>query len=271
MRSNPAGGFSTERKSLVLVLILFVDLIVISSQIMLGSKQSLLQTVVANLAMPLQLTVQKAGDFMTRELERYAFQRGIFRKYQLLRQQQVRLRVENVALKRQLRGLQELDAVRGRFPRFRMASVISVDVNFPYAAVTIDQGTRAGLVENDVVLNPDAELVGRVARPLTAFSASVRLITSPVGGTGAAIEANMLEGLLKGDNGPECRFEYLLANKPVRPGDRVVTSGTDLIYPSLLPIGTVTAVQPDTLTQRIAVRPYFVDKPIRRLVVLLHE
>lgn len=122
-----------------------------------------------------------------------------------------------------------------------------------------------------MVLNTDAELVGRIARPLTPFSAQVRLLTSPVGGTGAAIEANMLEGLLKGNNGPECGFEYLLANKPVRVGDRVVTSGTDLLYPSFLPIGRVTAIGQDYLTQRIAVRPYFVDKPINRLVVLLHE
>lgn len=271
MRSNSGGGLSTERKSVILVPILFVDLVVISSQIMLRSQQSLLQTIVANMVMPLQLTVQRAGDFLSRELGRYVFQRGIFRKYQQLKRRQAQLWVENVTLKRQLRDLRMLAAARSRFPRFLLASVISVDVNFPYAAVTIDKGIKAGLVENDVVLNRDAELVGRVAKPLTAFSAAVRLITNPVGGTGAAIEANMLEGLLRGDNGPECRFEYLLATKPVRPGDRVVTSGTDLIYPSLLPIGTVTEVLPDTLTQRILVRPYFVDKPIHKLVVLLHE
>ena len=90
----------------------------------------------------------------------------------------------------------------------------------------IDRGTRAGLVENDVVLNTDAELVGRIVEPLTAFSAQVRLITSSIGGTGAYIENNMLEGLLKGGSGPECSFQYLLANKPVRLGDRVITSGT---------------------------------------------
>jgi rod shape-determining protein MreC len=272
MRFDPgAGGLSTEKKSTVLVLILFVDLLLISSQIMLKNQQSLLQTAVANMIMPLQLTFQKATDFVGNELERYVFQRGIFRKYQQLKKKHVELRVENVALNRQLRDLQGLKAAHGKFSRFLMATVISVDINFPYAALVIDRGTRAGLVENDVVLNTDAELVGRIAKPLTAFSAQVRLITSPVGGTGAAIESNMLEGLLKGDNGPECRFEYLLANKDVRLGDRVITSGTDLIYPSLLPIGTVTAIGQDYLTQKVTVRPFFVDKPIHQLVVLLHE
>ena len=266
-----AGGLSTEKKSTVLVLVLFVDLILISSQIMLKNRQSLLQSVIANMVMPLQLTFQKASDFAGAELQRYLFLRGIFKKYQRLRQQQVHLRVENYALKRQLRELGALAAARRRFNRFRLASVISVDVNFPYSSLVIDLGTRAGLVENDVVLNTDAELVGKITRPLTAFSSQVRLVTSPIGGTGAAIENNMLEGLLKGGNGAECSFRYLLANKPVRLGDRVITSGTDLIYPGYLPIGRVTAIGQDYLTQRIAVRPYFVDKPIRKLVVLVHE
>ncbi|MCU0236399.1 MAG: rod shape-determining protein MreC [Acidobacteria bacterium] len=269
--SAGSGGLSTEKRSAVLVLVLFVDLILISSQIMLKSRQSLLQSVIANMVMPLQLTFQKASDFAGSELDRYVFLRGVFKKYQRLKQQHVNLRVENYALKRQLRDLGALAGVKRRFNRFRLANVISVDINFPYSSLVIDLGTRAGLVENDVVLNTDAELVGKITRPLTAFSAQVRLVTCPIGGTGAAIESNMLEGLLKGGNGAECGFRYLLANKPVRMGDRVITSGTDLIYPSYLPIGKVTAIGQDYLTQKITVRPFFVDKPIRKLVVLVHE
>ena len=272
MRSSVGtGGLSTEKKSAVLVMILFVDLIMISSQIILKNQKSLLQSAIANMVMPLQLTFQKASDFVGDELDRYVFLRGVFKKYQRLKQKHVDLRVENYALNRELRDLRVLAAARKKFDRFLLATVISVDVNFPYGSLVIDRGTRAGLVENDVVLNTEAELVGRITQPLTAFSAQVRLVTSPIGGTGAAIESNMLEGLLKGGSGPECSFQYLLANKPVRLGDRVITSGTDLIYPSYLPIGTVTSIGQDYLTQRIAVRPYFVDKPLRKLVVLLHE
>jgi rod shape-determining protein MreC len=269
--SAGAGGLSTEKKSTVLVLVLFVDLILISSQIMLKNRQSLLQSVIANMVMPLQLTFQKATDFAGAELDRYVFLRGVFKKYQRLKKKHVDLRVENYALKRQLRDLRELAGVKKKFNRFLLASVISVDINFPYSSLVIDLGTRAGLVENDVVLNTDAELVGKITQPLTAFSAQVRLVTCPIGGTGAAIESNLLEGLLKGGNGAECSFRYLLANKPVRLGERVITSGTDLIYPSYLPIGRVTAIGQDYLTQKIAVRPFFVDKPLHKLVVLLHE
>ena len=272
MRSDPENrALSAEKKSAVLVLILFADLLLISSQIMLKSQRSLLHAVVANMAAPVQLTFQKASDFLGGELDRYVFLRGVFRKYQLLQRKQIDLRIENYALKRELNDRRAAAAARRLFNRYLLAGVISVDVNYPYATVLIDKGTRAGLVENNVVLNRDGDLVGRVVGPLTAFTAPVRLITSPVGGTGAAIEGNMLEGLLKGENRAECGFEYLLASKEVRPGERVVTSGTDMIYPSFLPIGRVTAIAKDFLTQRITVRPFFVDKPLRQLVVLLHE
>lgn len=272
MRFDPgSSGLSAEKKSAVLVLILFANLLLISSQIMLKSRKSLLQTVVANMVAPLQLTFQKASDFLGAEFERYFFLRGIYRKYQELKQQQVILRMENFALKRELGDRQALAAARQKFRRFLMASVIAMDVNFPYSSLVIDKGTRAGLVENAVVLNRDGDLVGRITRPLTPFSAQVRLLTSPIGGTGAAIESNMLEGLLRGENRAECGFQYLLANKEVRVGERVVTSGTDRIYPSFLPVGRVTAIAKDYLTQKIAVRPFFVDKPLKKLVVLLHE
>lgn len=262
---------STEKKSAVLVLILFVNLILISSQIILKNRQSLLQAAIANMVMPLQLTFQKSSDFILAELDRYFFLRNIFKKYQLLKKQYLNLRIENYSLKSELRDLNVSARVKKKSNKFLLATVISVDINFPFTQVMIDQGAHAGLAENDVVLNTDAELVGKIVKPLTAFSASVRLITSSIGGTGAYIESNMLEGLLKGDNRAECSFLYLLANKPVRLGDQVLTSGSDLLYPNYLPIGKVTRIEKDYLTQKISVRPFFIDKPLKKLVVMLHE
>jgi len=262
---------SAEKKSAVLVLILFIDLMLISSQIILKNKQSLLHTIIANMITPLQLSFQKSSDFVSSELERYFFLRGVFKKHQALKKKNLDLKLENYFLKKQLRDLHVVKDGMGKFAHFVTATVISVDVNFPYSSLMIDRGTQSGLAENDVVLNEDAELVGKIAKPLTAFTGAVRLITSSIGGTGASIEDNMLEGLIKGHDGPDCSFLYLLANKNVSLGANVMTSGTDLIYPSYIAIGKVTRVEQDYLTQRITVRPFFVEKPLRKLVVLSHE
>jgi len=272
MPYNPGKSeLSAEKKSVVLVLILFIDLMLISSQIMLKNKQSLLHTIIANMIMPLQLSFQKSSDFVSSELERYFFLRGVFNKHQALKKKHLDLKLENYFLKKQLRDLHVVNAGMEKFAHFITATVIAVDVNFPYSSLMIDRGMQAGLVENDVVLNEDAELVGKITKPLTAFSASVRLITSSIGGTGASIENNMLEGLIKGHDGPDCSFLYLLANKTVVLGSKVITSGTDLIYPGYIAIGKVIKVEPDYLTQKIFVRPYFIEKPLKKLVVLAHE
>jgi len=272
MPYNPGRSeLSAEKKSAVLVLILFINLLLISSQIMLKNKQSLLHTIIANMTTPLQLTFQKSSEFISSELERYFFLRNAFKKHQALKKKHLDLKIENYALKKQLRDLHVTEGAAKKFARFITASVISIDVNFPYGSVMIDRGLRAGLTENDVVLNSDAELVGKITKPLTSFSASVRLITNSLGGTGAYIENNMLEGLIKGNNGPDCSFQYLLANKAVPLGAKVVTSGTDLIYPGYLPIGKVIKVEQDYLTQKILVRPFFIGKPLKKLVILPHE
>ena len=100
MRYNPGKSeFSTEKKSAVLVLILFVNLILISSQIILKNRQTLLQSVIANMIMPLQITFQKSSDFVSAELDRYFFLRNIFKKYQLLKKQHLDLRIQNYTLK----------------------------------------------------------------------------------------------------------------------------------------------------------------------------
>jgi len=74
MPFNPGKNeLSAEKKSAVLVLILFINLILISSQIVLTNKQSLLQTVIANMIAPLQITFQKSSNFVSTELSRYFF------------------------------------------------------------------------------------------------------------------------------------------------------------------------------------------------------
>jgi rod shape-determining protein MreC len=269
--SQGRNELSTEKKSAILVFILFIDLMLISSQIILRNKQSLLQTIIANMITPLQFTFQKSTDFVSSELNRYFFLRGVFKKYQALKKKQLDLKIENYSLNRQLRDLHVMKTDMGKFAHFITADVIAVDVNFPYSSVMINRGLHAGLVENDVVLNEDAELVGKISKPLTAFSASVRLITSSIGGTGATIESNMLEGLLKGHDGPDCSFQYLLTGKSVSLGALIMSSGTDLVYPGYIPIGKVTKVEQDYLTQKISVRPFFVEKPLKKLVVLSHE
>ncbi|MCP5046077.1 MAG: rod shape-determining protein MreC, partial [bacterium] len=142
----------------------------------------------------------------------------------------------------------------------------------PSSNVSIDKGSGDGIVKDMIVLNSEGELVGKTVEPISFFSAKVRLITSATGGIGAYIDQkDKLEGLLTGTDSPLCNFKYLIENKPVSEGDRVITSGTDRIFPPYLPIGKVVKVEKEYLTQTIEVEPFFIKRSIKQLIIITND
>jgi rod shape-determining protein MreC len=265
------GRLNQEKRALVLIVLLFLNLILISTQIVLKNNQPLLQTVFMNAVAPIQIAFQKSSDFVSHQFKQYVFLKGTYRRYRDLQRRYVELKHRQYEMQREIYDQRAMSRAKRRHSHFQIANVISVDFNFPWHTLLIDSGPRDGVFENMVVLNLDSELVGRVVKPLGGHTATVRMITSATGGAGAYLQSNMLEGFITGDNTSECSFKYLLENKPVRMGDWVVTSGTDLIFPPYLPVGRVASIEKDYLTQNIRIKPFFVEKPIKQLILLARE
>lgn len=262
--------FASERKAVLIVVILFVNLILISSQIILKNRQSMLADIIANSTTPFQIAFQKSSDFVVHEFQHYVFLKNTFKRYQTLKQKYLEAKNQNYLLKIELRQFQAIRQVRerGKTDDFMLVNCISVDPNFPFHSVIVDCGSRAGITENMTAVNLEGELIGRTVNPISRSSATIRLITSSLGGAGAYIETNLLEGFLAGHDDLLCSFKYLITNKPVHKGDLVITSGTDLIFRPYIPIGRVMGIEKDVLTPKIWVKPFFVEKSIKQLVLL---
>jgi rod shape-determining protein MreC len=269
------GDGPSERRHFVLAGVLFLNLVLVSTHVVLKNQQTLFQTIIGFFVSPIQVVFQKTADFVSYEFKHYLFLKDSFNRYQEIKRDYSRLKYENYILKRKLLEHGDEDRVKGLYEGlyddFIKADVISIDRNFPFSSVMINKGSGSGIVKNMIVLNEDAELVGRVVDPITLVSANVRLITGSLGGVGAYVEKNRMEGLITGSNTDICNFKYLVENKPVFVNDRVVTSGTDEIFPSYIPIGRVVDVQKEYLTQKVAVKPFFVEKPIKQLLVIKKE
>ncbi|HNX97707.1 MAG TPA: rod shape-determining protein MreC [Candidatus Aminicenantes bacterium] len=260
---------SPEKRALFLVIVLFIDLILISSQVVLKNNRTLLHNVIAGIASPFQVGVSRATGMVTGGLRRYVFLQGAHDRYQDLEARYMALRQEMRRLQNQLREAGVAAHVAGMVStHFRIARPLFIDPNFPYHSLLIDLGSHQGVRENMTVLNGEGELVGRVVQPITQMTATVRLITSPIGGVGAAIGPEELAGLLTGTNTAECSFRYVMENKPVALGDRVYTSGTDLLFPPFIPIGRVVRVEKGYLTQTIMVKPFFTSHSLQKLIIL---
>lgn len=268
---SPGGEISNERKYFILVAVLFLNLVLVSNHVILKDQRTLFQTIVGVIISPFQIGFQKTVDFISHEFKHYVFLKDSFSKYLDIKKKYTRLKYENYLLKRQLTDQDFLRRIKEKNYSFIQADVISIDRNFPLDSLMINKGSKSGISRHMIVLNEAGELVGKIVEPVSPFTSKVRLITSSIGGVGAYIDKNKLEGFLAGDNSPICRFKYLVENKPVFKGDLIVTSGTDEIFPPYIPIGRVDRIQEEYLIQNVDVKPFFIEKSIKQLIVVKKE
>jgi rod shape-determining protein MreC len=86
-----------------------------------------------------------------------------------------------------------------------------------------------------------AGLVGQVSRVYPG-SSEVTLVSSPDQLTPVTIERTGQRGLAAGSGRGQLELRYMPAQTDVRPGDRLLTSGIDRVYPAGIPVARVTRV-----------------------------
>jgi rod shape-determining protein MreC len=108
--------------------------------------------------------------------------------------------------------------------------------------VYIDKGEGDGVRQDMAVITADG-VVGKILRVFPT-SSQVLLINDPSSGVGAILEKSRLQGVIKGTANGEVVLEKMMSDERVEPGDQLLTSGGDQIFPKGLPIGTVKSVSP---------------------------
>lgn len=251
-----------------LIAVLFGNLLLVSSQIVLPNDKSLIHNIGLSVIAPFQKVLPRLAEFVISTGNKYVFLRKYHRKF-LAAEQEIRdLKQEKAWLVRRLKEMKYYSTNTDGEEDHLVAEVVMLDVGFPLNTLWIDRGRTDGLVKNLPVLTLDGHLVGKTTEPIGRHTAKVRMITSSVGGVGAYIESNRLEGFLTGQNGPVCLFKYVIGMAPVRVGDSVVTSGTDRIFPPFIPVGKVKSVEGDYPEKTIEVDPYFIHRSLKYLMVM---
>jgi rod shape-determining protein MreC len=122
--------------------------------------------------------------------------------------------------------------------RLRPAEVVYLDHSSWLRTLILHLGDLAARVDQPVV-TPDG-LVGRVVE-VTGPYAKVQLVTDRAAAASAVIARTRRQALVRGD-GELLELDFVPLQASVMPGDRVLTAGTDGIYPRGIPIGTVVEV-----------------------------
>lgn len=125
------------------------------------------------------------------------------------------------------------------------AKVIAREAGQWFTTFSINRGEMHGISTGMAVVNGDG-LIGRVYEVGLNY-AKVITIISPNSRLSCLIQSTRENGILQGGvtnemDEAECYVYYLPNLNSIVPGDVVVTSGTDSVYPKGLTIGTVTQV-----------------------------
>ena len=106
--------------------------------------------------------------------------------------------------------------------------------------ITLDQGAGSGLRGGLPVVDARG-LMGQVSRVYPG-SSEVTLVSSPQQLTPVFVERTGQRGLAAGTGQGHLELRFMPAQTDIRPGDRLLTSGIDRVYPAGVPVASVTRV-----------------------------
>jgi len=175
-----------------------------------------------------------------------------------LRAELDRLRIHNRELETQAGETQRLRVLLGLHDAHAeapmlAAQVIGASADSSSHTLFINRGERDHIRRNMAVITPDG-IVGKIVEVLANNTSQVLLLSDKDSGVGALFADTRTHGVLRGTGDPELRLDYVVNDEKVYPGELILTSGDDRIFPKGLVIGTVTDAAPGNPFQVIHVR-----------------
>ena len=147
-----------------------------------------------------------------------------------------------------LRELLNLTKQRRDLTDFEACMITEHEVTNWTSSLTLNKGTSLGIEVGDCVIDECGNLVGVVSQAGTNWSTVLTLVDTDTS-LGAQVFRTKDLGVAQGDfslmREQRLRLDYLPADCSLLPGDVVVTSGLNGIYPSGLVIGSVEELRKD--------------------------
>jgi rod shape-determining protein MreC len=235
-----------------------------------------LRAAVATVLLPVQRTLavpvqmwEGGGDYLRGLQGALSGERDA--KAALARQAEKAARVDQLVGENE--RLRALLALRPSLAVRTIAAEVMYEASDPYSRkVFIDRGQTMGVVRGAPVIN-DVGVLGQVTR-VYPLSAEVTLLTDrdaaiPVLNVRTQQRSAAFGGAGGGAN-PSMELRFMAGNADVQPGDLLITSGIDGVYPPGLPVARVATVdrRADTGFARILLVPAASPDGVRHVLVL---
>jgi rod shape-determining protein MreC len=248
--------FSRYKNPLTLMAVLFIQVVGLATQVKrpegakpgtTGSGTRLIRVWTVTAFTPIEKMFVSTGHFFSNGWHNYADLRGVRKQNRELHDEVDRLQMEQVRLKQdadQARRLQVLLDFKEKFiSRTVAAQVIGTSGTEQSRVIIIDKGSHDGIKQDMAVITPDG-IVGKV-KDVFPLSSQVLLINDHDSGAGVILEHSRLQGIVKGTPLGELQIDGIMSDEKVEPGEQLITSGGDRIYPKGYAVGTVISSTPD--------------------------
>ena len=251
--------FVRFKNPLVLVLLLLAQTIGLAVQVRRpvergapdSEKVSFARSGVVALVTPVERLVHTSGQIVSSTWGNYLDLRHTRQENLALQHEVDQMRLEQAAIAEdamQGHRLQTLLAFQQHYISATVAAqVIGTSGTDLSRVLYIDKGAADGLVPDMAVITPDG-IVGKVRDvfPGTApHAAQVLLLNDQTSGAGVILAQTRIRAVIRGTTAGYLQIGNLTPDDRIKPGEPVLTSGGDQIFPRGLPVGTIESIAPD--------------------------
>lgn len=239
--------FSRHKNTVVLAALLLLQLLALAVQVKRQTAVGpvrLIRLVAVSALAPFERVLIHSGENARAVWADYIDLRNVRRDNLRLNEEAQQMRLQRAREQedaRQARRIQALLEFKEQWIDTTVAAqVIGTSGTETARLLYLDKGSKDGIKVDQAVITPD----GVVGKVLTVYGETSQVLemNDPTSGIGAILVHSRLQGILKGASNGELHLEYIMGDETVQPGDAVVTSGGDRVFPKGLPIGTVTNV-----------------------------
>lgn len=208
---------------------------------------------------------------------------GFFRIIALigdLNKENVTLRENNTKLEAEISALKEIQRENSvlrqalaisasEYPVQEVALVVGKDIQGIQDWILINRGLKHGITENMTVISPENALVGKISEVSSSFS-KVMLITQKNSVVAGIIENNRIEGLVKRNDKGGLFIDFVPKTENLELGLKIVTSGTDNLYPKGVLIGKIESINDsdNQIFQKITIAPAVDFSKLEQIIIL---
>jgi rod shape-determining protein MreC len=253
--------FVRYRNPLVLVALVLVQVIMLASQIGRTVRNvpggpldhpdahsvRLIRLWTESAAAPFERGFHWVGSGVRSSWQNYFALRSVKKQNETLKAEVDRLRLEQASLAEDAEQDHRLQAMLD-FKQHYMGTLVAAQIIGTSGSdlsrvLYVDKGSDDGIKPEMPVITPDG-IVGKV-REVYPTTSQILLINDQTSGAGVLLQTTRVRGVVRGNGFGQLEMINVMPDDRIKPGETVIASGGDQIFPRGMPVGKVERVQHD--------------------------